>query len=161
MIGLALVLGAILAVVLLYRHRIVELFLGLIGRSGPGRRLLGAQHAQARLDIDPQRRHVELVERARDQAVHELAERVEAAQARTEEARAQAVQAAEEAERARRDSERAREETAAAGRERDQVLLDLRLERARLEDLRAELEASRAEAERLRERAVAAELRNR
>lgn len=38
--AVAIQLGAILAVVALYWHRIVELFLGLVGRSDPGRQLL-------------------------------------------------------------------------------------------------------------------------
>ncbi|MET7462942.1 hypothetical protein ABZS51_21310, partial [Nonomuraea sp. NPDC005501] len=96
--------------------------------------------------------------RERERAESELAAVTESLEAARREASAVA-----ERESARRAeavaAERERVDTLAG--ERDELRVELRLERARLDDVRAQLEAVRAEAAELRERAVAAELRGR
>ncbi|MEV0590445.1 hypothetical protein [Nonomuraea cavernae] len=129
-----------------------------------------AEHA--RREAGAMRLRVEEAEGERDTALRDAERAREQALAALWEAASterQALQSVEEAGRRADLAERRAEEGMAQERaradvvagERDRLQGDLRLERARLEDVRAQLDASRAESAELRERAVAAELKAR
>ncbi|GIH97487.1 hypothetical protein Psi01_81170 [Planobispora siamensis] len=113
------------------------------------------------------RHRAEQAEAARDAAVRELAERVEATErSAAEQVRAARDQAAElvaaaerRAEEAHAQAEELRRDSVQALAERDKTVMDLALAQARTADLRQQIEALRAESARLLERAVSAELR--